>query len=77
MRRLSMSASLTANSCRGYCRIRGCDQRFADDVYDRLWERLIEYVNERASGPVGDGHEGLPSRRRTTRRRSVGDATTS
>jgi hypothetical protein len=26
---------------------------------------------------VGDGHEWLPSRRRTTRRRGVGEATTS
>jgi hypothetical protein len=30
-----------------------------------------------AAGRVGDGHEWLPSRRRTTRRRSVGEATTS
>ena len=30
-----------------------------------------------SSGPVGDGHEWLPSRRRTTRRRRVGEATTS
>jgi RimJ/RimL family protein N-acetyltransferase len=40
-------------------------------------DRAQEAQGHPSSDPVGDGQEWLPRRRRTTRRRSVGEATTS